>query len=155
MKRTKKYTFFWKDKLAQWNMQSFKDNKGVEYNCAEQYMMAKKAELFNDKISYQKIMKAKTPKEQQNLGRKVNGFNEDIWDANKQIILYKFEQNKDLLDILLSTKGTILVEASPYDKIWGVGLSDSVSLILDKENWKGKNLLGYTLTALRDNYFLK
>lgn len=119
-----KYTFFWKSKLGQWNMESFKDNKGIKYNCAEQYMMAKKAELFKDNSSYKKIMEEKSPKEQQKLGRKIKNFNQDIWEANCTTIVYqgnlfKFEQNKELREILLKTKGTILVEASPYDKVWG------------------------------------
>jgi len=158
MLKTEKYTFFYKDPLGQWNMKLFKDNKGVEYNCAEQYMMAKKSLLFNDLETYKKIMEERSPREQQKLGRKIKNFNQKVWDANCQLIVYqgnlfKFEQNHELLGILMNTGDTILVEASPYDKIWGVGLSENVSLIQDETNWKGKNLLGYTLTNLRDNYF--
>ena len=158
MKITSKYTFFWKDKIAQWNMTSFKDQNNIEYNCAEQYMMAKKALLFNDKESYINIMEAEHPRDQQKIGRKIKNFNQKIWDANCQSIVYqgnyfKFSQNKELLDILLSTGDTTLVEASSYDKIWGVGISENVALILDKKNWKGQNLLGYILTNLRDNFF--
>lgn len=155
MKITDDYTFFYKDPIAQWNKKTFKDNKGVEYNCAEQYMMAKKAILFNDLDSYRKIMNTVSPREQQNLGRNVLNFNQEVWNANAQIIVYqgnyfKFTQNKDLYTLLQKTKGTILVEASPIDCIWGVGLSEDDPLILDKSNWKGQNLLGYTLTQLRD-----
>ena len=158
MKITEKYTFFWKDKIAQWNMTSFRDQNNIEYNCAEQYMMAKKALLFKDKDTYKDIMNSKHPREQQKFGRKIKNFDQKIWDSNCQLIVYqgnyfKFSQNKELLKVLLSTGNTILVEASPYDKIWGVGLSENVSLILDKKNWKGQNLLGYILTNLRDNYF--
>lgn len=158
MLRTEKYTFFWKDKIAQWNKTSFKDNEGIIYNCAEQYMMAKKALLFNDLESYKEIMKEKEPKIQQDLGRKVKGFNKEIWDSNCIQIVYqgnifKFKQNPELLEILLSTKGTILVEASPFDRIWGIGRGVEDILINDKEQWLGTNLLGYVLTNLRDNYF--
>ena len=160
MRVTDKYTFFWKSKLGQWNMMPFKDNQGVVYNCAEQYMMAKKALLFGDKEIYKEIMMEKSPKKHQDLGRKVKNFDLNIWNANAiQIVyqgnLFKFEQNPELLDLLLSTKGTILVEASPFDAIWGIKLGEKDDKILDIKNWKGTNWLGYTLTNLRDNYFLK
>jgi len=169
MKKTEKYTFFWKDKIAQWNIQSFKDNDGIEYNCAEQYMMAQKALLFNDIEIHNLIMNEKSPKEQQKLGRIIKNFNQDIWNENAEQIVYngnyfKFTQNKDLLEILLSTKDTQLVEASPFDKIWGVGLGEDNPLILDEKNWQGQNLLGKTLTKVRNdiknnncslNFFLK
>lgn len=154
MRRTEKYTFFWKDKLAQWNMQSFiVDN--IKYCCAEQYMMAKKAELFNDFETLEKIMKSDSPREHQSLGRIVKNYDEKIWDENKERIVFegnvqKFLQNENLKEILLSTKNTILVEASPFDKIWGVGLGEDNDLILDEKNWKGLNLLGKTLMKVRE-----
>jgi len=158
MKVTEEYTFFWKDKLAQWNMLPFADKDDIRYNCAEQYMMAKKALLFNDHETYELIMQADHPREQQRLGRLVKNFNLKVWEANDQLIvyqgnIYKFEQNQELLDILLQTRGTILVEASPNDTEWGVGLSENKPDIMFIDKWKGKNKLGYTLTALRDNYF--
>jgi len=157
MKITEKYTFFWKDKIGQWNMTSFKDNNGITYNCAEQYMFARKALLFNDPEMYVKIMQSDSPAEQQKLGRKIRNFDQNVWDRNKVGIVtlgnvFKFSQNKELRKILLSTKGTLLVEASPYDNIWGVGLSENVSTILKEDNWKGENLLGYILTNVRDFY---
>lgn len=155
---TDSHTFFWKSPLGQWNMKPFVDNKGIEYNCAEQYMMAKKAELFNDEVTYSEIMNSASPKEQQELGRKIKNFSQKIWDANATTIVYqgnyyKFSQNEELLELLLSTKNTILVEASPYDLIWGVGLGEKDPLIQDEKNWKGQNLLGYTLTNLKNNFF--
>jgi hypothetical protein len=160
MRTTDNYVFFWKDKLAQWNMLPFVDKNNIKYNCAEQYMMAKKALLFQDNESYHKIMSAIHPREQQALGRKVKNFNQKIWDANAVSIVYqgnlfKFEQNKELLDLLISTGDKILVEASPYDKIWGIGLSEDNNDILDINKWKGLNLLGFTLTNLRNNYLKK
>lgn len=157
MKTINNYTFFWKDKIAQWNMTSFKDNEGVEYNCAEQYMFARKAKLFNDLEHYEKIMESDSPAEHQKLGRKIKNFDQGLWNSNKVGIvtlgnIFKFSQNKDLRDILLSTKNTILVEASPYDSIWGVKLSVDDPDILDSSKWNGENLLGYILTNIRDNY---
>lgn len=161
MKIYKNFFFFWKHQLGQWNMKSFVDNKGIVYNCAEQYMMAKKALLFEDTETYEKIMKSNSPKEHQDLGRQVKNFNQKIWDANAVSIvyqgnLYKFSQNEELLKILMDTKGLILVEASPFDKIWGIGLGENEreEVLTDLTQWKGLNLLGFTLTNLRDNYFL-
>ena len=157
MKKIDSFTFFWKDKIGQWNMTPFKDNEGTEYNCAEQYMFARKAKLFNDFESLEKIMKSSSPREQQKLGREVKNFEQKIWDANKVGIvtlgnIFKFSQNKNLKEILLSTKGTILVEASPYDKIWGIGLGVEDKNITNMKKWKGENLLGFILTNVRDFY---
>jgi len=157
MKTINDYTFFWKDKIGQWNMTPFKDNKGIEYNCAEQYMFARKALLFIDMVAYEKIMKSTSPAEQQKLGRTVKNFTQKKWDANKVGIvtmgnIFKFSQNEGLKEILLSTKGTLLVEASPYDKIWGIGIGIEDPEVTDEKKWKGENLLGYILTNVRDFY---
>lgn len=148
------YTFFWKDKIAQWNLTSFIDFQGVMYNCAEQYMMAQKAILFDDIETYHLIMKEQDPSKQQDLGRLIKNFDEEIWANNRKEIvvqgnMYKFSQNEDLRKLLLSTGDTILVEASPYDTIWGVGLSADNPLILGEENWNGLNLLGQCLMEVR------
>lgn len=157
---TENHVFFWKDKIAQWNMQSFVDNLGMTYICAEQYMMAKKALLFKDYETYENIMMSKSPKEHQALGRIVKNFDQKVWEANAVAIVYqgnyfKFSQNQDLKDILMSTKGKVLVEASPFDLIWGIGygVDAPLEVLEDPSQWKGKNLLGYTLTNLRDNAF--
>ena len=158
MKVTDKYTFFWRENLSQWNMESFRDNEGTEYSCAEQYMMAKKAELFGDAEMQELIMRADHPREMQKLGRKVRGYVQEIWNANACTIVYqgnmfKFNQNPKLAASLILTKKTTLVEASPYDKIWGIGLAEDDDRCLNQETWQGTNWLGYTLTNLRDNYF--
>ncbi len=152
------YTFFWRENLSQWDMTSFHDNGGIIYTCAEQYMMYKKALLFGDEEIAQLILDASHPNEMKSLGRKVRGFNPDIWNANATAIvyqgnMYKFKHNAHLLESLMNTSGTILVEASPYDKVWGIGLAESDDRCLYQEDWQGVNWLGYTLTNLRDNYF--
>ena len=148
-----KYTFFYKSKLSQWHIVDFVVD-GIKYNCCEQYMMASKAKLFNDKETLAKIMAATHPREHQNLGRIVNGYNQETWDKNKYSIVrngnyHRFKQNKQDLEWLLATEGT-LVEASPIDKIWGVGLSADNPLIKDEKNWLGQNLLGKALTEVRE-----
>lgn len=158
MKITDKYTLFWREYLSQWNMESFMDHSGVEFSCAEQYMMSKKALLFGDAEMNALIMAADHPRDMQKYGRQVRGYNQEIWNANACTIvyqgnLYKFMQNPLLCAKLITTRGTILVEASPYDSVWGIALAEDDELALNQETWRGTNWLGYTLTNLRDNYF--
>lgn len=162
MKLTNKHAFFWKSVLGQWNKKPFVDNLGITYNCAEKFMMAHKALLFNDLETYQLIMGTDSPRRHQELGRIVKNYNQDVWDANACTIvyqgnMYKFSQNPELLSVLMSTGNRIIVEASPIDKIWGIGLSEDLDddFLDDTNNWNGANWLGYTLTNLRDNYFKK
>jgi ribA/ribD-fused uncharacterized protein len=150
------YTLFWNGPFSQWYPSKFKvDNK--TYNCCEQYMMAQKALLFNDDKAYQAIMKATDPKEQKALGRKVKGFNADKWAAVAKNIVYrgnyaKFSGDLMLKEILLNTAGTELVEASPYDTIWGIGLAEDDPKALDKSQWRGLNWLGEVLTKVREDF---
>ncbi|MCD7801275.1 MAG: NADAR family protein [Ruminococcus sp.] len=133
-----KYIFFWKNTqpkdnsidescLSQWYNCSFTvDN--ITYNTAEQYMMSKKALLFHDIQTFERIMNADNPNQYKRLGRKVKDFDIKVWKSNRFNIvldgnLAKFSQNQGLKDFLLSTKNRVLVEASPYDTIWGIGLS--------------------------------
>ena len=156
-----KYLFFWghtgtnpKRVLSQWYPCRFEVDD-VVYNSAEQYMMAQKAVLFGDEETYKKILAASDPKEVKALGRQVKGFDEKIWETCCKAIvrtgnLAKFSQNKELAEFLLNQTGdAILVEASPYDKIWGIGMKECAAAY-DPKNWQGKNLLGYALTEVRD-----
>lgn len=164
-KRDLKYLFFWghtpykdnsvdKSCLSQWYKCSFVvDN--ITYNTAEQYMMAKKAMLFNDIQIFERIMNANHPNEFKKLGREVKNFDIDVWESNRFNIvvdgnLAKFSQNERLRWFLLSTKNRVLVEASPYDTIWGIGLSADTSKIENPHTWKGLNLLGFALMQVRD-----
>jgi ribA/ribD-fused uncharacterized protein len=119
-------------------------------------MMAEKAKLFGDEETREEILFSKDPGKQKELGRKVKNFNSDVWTENAKKIVYngchlKFTQNPKLLKTLLDTEGTLLVEASPYDKIWGIGLGEDDPKIHDPKNWRGTNWLGEVLTDLRDN----
>lgn len=156
--KNKLFTFFWKGSFSQWHMSTFKEKSSlgiIEYCCAEQYMMAKKALLFNDYLTYDKIMASKNPKEIKDLGRLIFTFDQEKWDKVKFSIVYrgnvlKFNQNTDLLIKLFDTGNTILVEASPYDKVWGIGMSEDNLDTLDMNKWEGENLLGKALTSVRD-----
>lgn len=121
---------------------------------AEQLMMYKKAILFKDYETANLILKSNNQAEIKKLGRKVSNFNSSVWDKHKFNIvtkgnLLKFSQNKDLKKALLSTKDNILVEASPYDKVWGIGLDASQAAITDPSEWPGENLLGKALMEVR------
>jgi ribA/ribD-fused uncharacterized protein len=152
--RKEQFTFFWHGPFSQWHGCRFKIDS-VIYNCAEQYMMAQKAVLFKDEDALEKIMATDSPRIQKGLGRKVRGFNQAKWDSQAREIVYrgnwaKFTQNNDLRELLLATQGTI-VEASPSDSIWGIGLGEDDPRAGDRKTWRGKNWLGKVLTRVRDD----
>lgn len=160
------YLFFWghqpsKDGsitqscLSQWWIQEFTDESGTKYSSAEQYMMAGKARVFEDEEVLAEILDCHDPAEVKKLGRKVANFNDDIWKKNKYDIvkqgnLYKFSQNHALKQFLLSTQKKVLVEASPYDTIWGIGLGKEHANAPNPEKWRGLNLLGFALMEARE-----
>ena len=126
-----------------------------QYHTTEQYMMANKALLFGDFEMYQEIMQSYNPHDCKKLGRKVRGFEPELWDISKYDIVVKgnkakFSQNENLREFLLSTGDAILVEASPYDKIWGIGLDREQAEKGGVEQWNGENLLGCALMETRD-----
>ena len=155
MKNKGNFTFFFRkeDMFSNWYERPF-TVKGVVFVTGEQYMMYAKAMLFNDAEVAAKILKTNDPAEQKRLGRQVKGFVQKTWDDRCVSILsagifHKFNQHPDLKKALLETGNTILVEASPYDKIWGIGLSADDPRAMDPTQWKGKNLLGKVLTNVR------
>ena len=150
------YTFFFTEAnpFSQWYPCTFTVGEHT-FNCAEQYMMYGKAMLFADTETAQKILAAQHPREHKALGRKVKPFDDAQWKRERIAIVRtgshaKFTQNAELRAKLLATAGTTLVEASPYDKIWGIGLAASDPRAQDPNQWRGQNLLGKILTELRD-----
>jgi len=140
--------------LSQWWPSPFVEND-ITYQTAEHYMMAKKALLFNDQQVFEKVLTKKAPKDVKDLGRQIRNFDAAKWDAHKYEIvkqgnLLKFSQNEDLKSFLLQTKSKTLVEASPVDAIWGIGLAEDNSNAFIPGNWKGLNLLGFALMEVRD-----
>lgn len=138
--------------LSQWAPTPFRTN-GKRYLTAEHWMMACKARLFKDEIREEAILAAATPREAKSLGRLVVGFNDQTWNVYRyQIVLagtqLKFTQHLRAQDYLLSTTG-LLVEASPYDRIWGAGLGLGHPDLPFPSRWRGMNLLGYALTHFR------
>lgn len=154
--RGAKLHLFWDNSpFSQWYKCSFVAF-GIEFNCAEQYMMYMKAVIFDDLQTADKILEAKEPREQKELGRHVKGFNQERWDYLSRKVVYdasrhKFMQNEDLLEQLFTTDDCYLVEASPYDTIWGIGLSEDNPDAKNPEKWRGTNWLGDMLTLLRED----
>lgn len=150
-----KYYFFYSGPFSQWYPSNFVD-KLITFNRAEQYMMWRKALLFEDLKTADLILKSNNPKEQKLLGRSVKNYNEERWNGVCETIVYrgnllKFTQNKSLLNKLLSIKATKFVEASPVDKKWGIGMYINDPNRFDESKWKGNNLLGNIITRVRDD----
>jgi len=119
-------------------------------------MMAEKARLFNDKQALEKILAANDPAEAKDLGRTVKGYKEDLWKKHRVDIVVrgnqaKFSQNEKLKAFLKTTGDAVLVEASPHDKIWGIGLEQSHTDAGNPAKWRGLNLLGFGLMEVRMN----
>ncbi|MCI8408617.1 MAG: NADAR family protein [Lachnospiraceae bacterium] len=164
-KKELNYTMFWghqpapdgritKSCFSQWWKSEFRSSI-TTYCCMEQYMMARKAELFGDEEIHQQILQCSDPKQIKALGRKVRNFDEEVWNEVKYSIVLngnyrKFTQNKELREFLLSTGDSIIVEASPYDGIWGIKMKQTDENILNPLKWKGENLLGFALMEVRD-----
>jgi ribA/ribD-fused uncharacterized protein len=151
---TDTHVFFLTSEFSQWYPSDFCDEKNNQFNCAEQWMMFKKAELFGDKNVMAKVLACKDPSAMKSLGRQVQGFNQTIWDEACQNIVargnvLKFSQNRDLWDVLDGTEERMLVEAASYDPIWGIGLGAEAAVNSNPSTW-GSNFLGKSAMKTRD-----
>ncbi len=127
----------------------------LEYRTAEHWMMAEKARLFSNEELRRRIIACNSPGEAKALGRMVENFDEETWIAHREAIvlegsIHKFSQHPDLRTFLLSTGDRVLVEASPVDPIWGIGLAADDPRATDPGKWRGLNLLGFALMKTRD-----
>lgn len=150
--------YFWRSKspLSQWYKCTF-EHDGIHYNCAEQWMMAQKARLFNDERALIGILRSTEPKEQKLWGQQVHSFDSQVWLEHRWSIVkqgneLKFSQNEPLRKYLLTTKGHWLVEASPNDVIWGIGAEGHDQAAQHHSTWRGANLLGSIQTVVRDEF---
>ena len=152
--------FFGKESpLSNWHPAGFW-LKHIWFDCVEQAMMYSKAKLFNDDKKANQILATSIPAEHKILGREVQGYVEQEWVARREHYVYmaclaKFTQNPNAAAYLRSTGNCELVEASPYDKIWGIGIGEGDIRILDRKNWRGQNLLGKVLMRVRDELINK
>jgi len=148
------YHFFWNGPFSQWYKSEFTED-GKTFCTAEQYMMYRKAMLMGDPNTATRIMQTNNPRVQKMLGREIQGFDSKLWDENKEQIVYegnmlKFTQNPDLKQILMDTEDYIIVEASPEDSIWGIGMDADHALRCEPSKWPGLNLLGKAIMKVRD-----
>ena len=159
-----KYLFFWshrkhgnevtKSCFSQWYDAPFVAD-GEHFLTAEHYMMYHKALLFNDKAAAKKVLKASNPGAAKEVGRQVMNFDQKLWEQNRFGIVVdgneaKFNADPELKAFLMGTGNRILVEASPADRIWGIGLSGDDPMSNNPNLWKGENLLGFALMEVRD-----
>ncbi|MFJ2115195.1 NADAR family protein [Streptomyces sp. NPDC087850] len=140
--------------LSQWWPAPFTVD-GVEYATAEHWMMARKARLFEDGEAERRAVGAANPALAKKAGRLVRGFDETVWERERFGIVvegsvHKFGQDPGLRGFLLATGERILVEASPLDRIWGIGLAADDARAGDPARWRGLNLLGYALMEARE-----
>ena len=152
---TDTHVYFWGDPtLSNWGPAEF-DYKGNHFFNSEQAFMWEKAKFFGDAEIAAKILETPNPKNAKDLGRMVKGYDDSRWVERRygamfEACMAKFSQNKHRLETLLSTGDRILVEGSPYDKVWGVGIHWAEEAIMDESNWQGLNLLGKVLMEVRD-----
>jgi hypothetical protein len=155
MRVTENAVYFWGDWLSNFFVcDIYVANNEVKFHSSEQLFMLNKALHFKDYETADRIRKTTNPKEAKRLGRMVKNFDTNVWnmyceDYMLHSLKFKF-QNPTLRDLLIGTKDKLLVEGSPFDTIWGVGLHYQDDLILDSKNWKGKNLLGKCLMEVRE-----
>jgi len=148
-----KIILFWGGVLSNWYKSDFIcDN--TQFNCVEQYMMRKKAIVFGDYDAAKKVMSTKDPRKQKAIGRTVRNFDGDVWLEKCREEVYpgiraKFTQNDKLGDLLRGTGAKVIAEASPYDKIWGIGLSTNDKRAQNQSFWQGLNILGELLMKAR------
>lgn len=158
------YLFFWghtpkepgrtdQSCLSNWFPASFTMD-GKRYPTTEHYMMAEKARLFGDDECLSRILAAKDPGAAKRLGREVRSFDEETWVAHRFEIVVagnveKFRQNDDLSEFLIGTGPKVLVEASPRDRIWGIGMGKDNPKATHPSQWNGLNLLGFALMEAR------
>ncbi|PSR14826.1 MAG: DUF1768 domain-containing protein [Bacteroidetes bacterium] len=139
--------------LSQWYAKGFHVD-GEYFETAEHWMMAAKARLFGDEVIREQILANSSPQIAKQLGRRVSNFDPVAWDEIAfQVVcegnFYKFSQHRRLKAYLLSTDPLLLVEASPYDVVWGIGMADGDARARQPAQWQGKNKLGYALMLVR------
>ena len=155
MRITDTHIYFWGSYLSNWEPCTiFYDN--IEFYSSEHLFMYFKAKAFNDLISANKIIRTKSPSVAKAIGREVENFDELVWSSLREDYMFKacfekFIQNESFKQQLLDTNDKTLVEASPTDKIWGIGLKWDNDKVLYENNWKGLNLLGKSLMKVREH----
>jgi ribA/ribD-fused uncharacterized protein len=157
-----RFLFFWghqgpasgKGCLSQWFPSPFTEDEHT-FATAEHYMMWRKAVMFDDQRTAARILTAGHPKQAKDLGRQVRNFDQAAWEAQRSDIVVdgntlKFSQHHEMRAFLLGTGDRVLVEASPLDRVWGIGLKADDPRAGDPARWRGLNLLGFALGEVRN-----
>lgn len=157
MRKTREFVFFWKtaDIYSNWHPSVFVDEEGHRFANSEQYLMYHKALVMQDTDTAAQILRETNPGRIKALGRQVRNFDETLWEAERLGVMeagcyLKFMQNAALQAELLATGKRTLVEASPVDAIWGIGMAEDNPLVEIPAKWRGRNLLGMALTNVRE-----
>ena len=142
--------------LSNWWLSDFKVD-GIKFTSAEQYMMYGKAKLFGDVEAQAKILAVSDVATIKALGREVKGFDDGVWTANREKIVYtglkaKFRDNEELKNKLLDTGDAVLAECAVHDRVWGIGLSMKDPNRFDMNKWRGLSLLGKLLMRVREEF---
>lgn len=154
-RNNREYSFFWGGMFSNWwILPNEMEIDNIKYTSTEQYYMAEKAKFANDNISYEMILKSHDPAEQKQIARNIKDFDSDGWSKISRGIMFKgnyekYTQDNLLKQFLFSTEDRYLVEASPQDRIWGIGLLHVDAANIDPKFWPGTNWLGIVLTNLK------
>lgn len=156
MKITDALVLFWRTReiFSNWHPAAFTDEEGRRFANSEQFMMWAKALIMGDLAMAARMLTVSDPKTLKDMGRQVQNYQEALWVKHRLAVMVhgcylKFSQNLAMKAELLATGDRILVEASPDDSIWGIGLEESDPRCLDRQQWKGLNLLGEALMVVR------
>jgi len=150
---TDTHIFFWNGPFSNWYDAEF-EYKNHKFENSEQAFMWLKALHYGDDEIAEKILNTPDPRKNKALGREIKGFIEEDWTLHSlgymiDVNIAKFSQNPDLKEHLKNSGDKIIVEASPYDKVWGIGLHQDDDRVLDESQWDGENKLGITLMTVR------
>jgi ribA/ribD-fused uncharacterized protein len=151
-----KYDFFWGGPFSNWYPSNFIVD-GITFNCGEQFMMYEKAMTFGDIKTAKEIMSTNNPSAQKALGRKVKNYDDKVWaevrfEKVKRGLLEKYKI-EPFYSYLKERKDKIIVEASPYDRIWGIGYDENDPKILEEKDKWGENLLGKCIMEIAKELF--
>ena len=153
MNITDKYVLFWKDKLSNFSYFPYESEDGLKFLTTEQEFMYRKAKFFGDHETAELILRSTKPWDAKKLGRQVRGYDDKAWNKVREEVMLNACLSKFITypELLLNPKfeGKEFAEASPYDTIWGIGLSADDPMANDSKNWKGQNLLGKVLGRVR------
>ncbi|MBC8740389.1 NADAR family protein [Paraburkholderia sp. UCT31] len=153
MRTTDTFVFFWSGPFSNWHPASYVRG-GISFANSEQDMMYQKALAFGDADVAAEVLRTPNPKAVKALGRLVKGFDDAVWvgmraDVMDRALRGKFCQDPKLAQLLLDTGERMLVEASPYDRVWGIGLAEDHPDVTDPAKWRGLNELGKSLMRVR------